>query len=103
MSRPIPDRLIKALAEAPLLPAHEVDFQARHIARTGQRIATALTDKQRECLEMLAGGLAPIQIAAQLGLHKDTIKLRMRGARIRLGAVNSIHAVAIAVREGEID
>lgn len=59
-----------------------------------------LTDGQRRALEMAADGLSYGEIATVMGRAEATVRNHLEKARAALGARNTIHAVAIAVRLG---
>jgi DNA-binding NarL/FixJ family response regulator len=62
-----------------------------------------LTARERDVLELLAGGMRHEQIAERLGIGLETVRRHVRNASERLGAANRTQAVAIAVRRGLID
>lgn len=61
-----------------------------------------MTPRQRQVLELAAQGRVRPQIAADLGIAPDTVKMHVRDARHSLRARNTTHAVAIAIRQGLI-
>jgi DNA-binding CsgD family transcriptional regulator len=61
-----------------------------------------MQSKTREVLKMKANGMLSKQIAAKLNIHRRTVEWHMQMACMELGAKNSYHAVAIAVRDGLI-
>jgi DNA-binding CsgD family transcriptional regulator len=63
---------------------------------------TQLTARERDVLELLAGGLRQEQIADRLEIGPATVRSHLRNATERLGAANSTQAVAIAIRRGLI-
>jgi DNA-binding CsgD family transcriptional regulator len=67
-------------------------------------IATArkLTKRQAQMLGMIANGLSQVDITRELFLSDSTVKSTLDSARKRLGAKNTPHAVALAMRSGEI-
>jgi PAS domain S-box-containing protein len=73
----------------------------RIAAREPKRIP--LTDREREVLGLVAGGLTGGEIAERLFLSPETIKSHVQNAMTRLGAHTRAHAVAIALRTGQID
>jgi PAS domain S-box-containing protein len=73
----------------------------RVAARDPKRIP--LTDREREVLGLVAGGLTGGEIAEHLVLSPETIKSHVQNAMTRLGAHTRAHAVAIALRTGQID
>ena len=62
-----------------------------------------LTEREREVLGLVAGGLRGGDIAEHLVLSAETIKSHVQNAMTKLGAHTRAHAVAIALRTGQID
>jgi DNA-binding NarL/FixJ family response regulator len=60
----------------------------------------ALTPREIEVLQALAGGLTNRQIAARLVLSENTVKFHISSIFSKLGAVNRAEAVTLAVRGG---
>ena len=65
-------------------------------------IELRLTARERDVLELLAGGLQLEVIAQELGIGLETVRTHLRKASERLGAANRTQAVAIAIRNGLI-
>lgn len=63
----------------------------------------ALTDRQREVLTHAARGLTAGMSGAESFHEAPTVRRRRAFAAKRLGASNTTHAVAIALRSGLID
>jgi DNA-binding CsgD family transcriptional regulator len=61
-----------------------------------------LNAREREVLRVLATGASVEQIATGLALPQASVKAHLRDAVRRLGARHRAHAVAIAMRQGEI-
>ncbi|MBV9213080.1 MAG: response regulator transcription factor [Actinobacteria bacterium] len=61
-----------------------------------------LSPREREVLDLLAQGLTGEQAATQLSLSPETIRTHVRNAMDKLEANTRVHAVAIALRQGEI-
>ena len=57
-----------------------------------------LSDRQRAALELSAQGWTDFQIARQMGIATRTVRHHLERARQNLQAINTTHAVAIAVR-----
>jgi PAS domain S-box-containing protein len=74
---------------------------ARTVARDANQLP--LTEREREVLGLVAGGLRGGEIAQRLVLSPETIKSHVRNAMTKLGAHTRAHAVAIALRTGQID
>ena len=58
-----------------------------------------LTERQREILRSVVGGQSSDAIAATLGISADAVNQHLDAIRKKLGAVNRIEAVAIALRK----
>jgi DNA-binding NarL/FixJ family response regulator len=59
-----------------------------------------LTNREREILALLADGLANKQIAARLGISKNTVKTHLELLFDKLGVSSRAEAVASGVRRG---
>ena len=68
---------------------------------TTERIGV-LSPHEREVLDLLAKGLTGEDAAIQLSLSPETIRTHVRNAMDKLEANTRVHAVAIALRQGEI-
>jgi len=60
----------------------------------------SLTPREREVLQMLAGGLANKEIAARLDISEHTVKFHVGSILGKLGAGSRTEAVSIGVRRG---
>ena len=58
--------------------------------------------REREVLAMVAAGATLEQIAEQRNVAVSTVRTQLRNGMRRLGARHRAHAVAIALRDGEI-
>jgi len=58
--------------------------------------------KTKEVLVLRANGMQSKQIAPKLNIHRRTVEWHLKNARDELGAKNTVHAVAIAMRDGLI-
>lgn len=56
-----------------------------------------LSKREKECLNLLAGGLRYQQIAFELGTSVRTVEKQISSARIKLKAHTIPHAIAIAI------
>jgi two-component system, NarL family, response regulator YdfI len=65
-------------------------------------LAEALTPREREVLQMLAGGLANKEIAAKLSISDHTVKFHVASILGKLGASTRTEAVTLAIRRGLI-
>jgi DNA-binding CsgD family transcriptional regulator len=64
--------------------------------------AGALTARERDVLALVATGADIREIAGDLSLSPNTVKTHLRNAMRRIGARNRAHAIALALRSGEI-
>lgn len=62
----------------------------------------SLSAREREIMSLLAEGLTGEEVADRLFLSAETVKTHVRNAMNKLEARNRVHAIAIALRQGEI-
>jgi DNA-binding NarL/FixJ family response regulator len=67
-------------------------------ARASARPARPLSDRERDVLALVAGGLANKQIAARLGIAERTVKAHLTNIFSRLGVRDRTHAALWAQR-----
>ncbi len=79
---------------AALLPA------ARSASRALAELAEPLTPREREVLQMLAGGLANKEIATRLAISDHTVKFHVASILGKLGAGSRTEAVSLGIRRG---
>ncbi len=60
----------------------------------------SLTDREREVLELVATGITNREVAQQLFISINTVKVHLRNIYTKLGADSRTEATMIAVREG---
>lgn len=70
---------------------------------TGNGEERRLSEREREILQLLAGGLHTEQVANQIGLSPETVKSDTKRAIGKLEADGRVHAVAIALRQAMIE
>ena len=98
-----PEELLRAIRTVAAGEAY-VDQRLRPLllARlTTERIGV-LSPREREVLDLLAQGLTGEEVAMRLSLSPETIRTHVRNAMDKLEAHTRVHAVAIALRQGEI-
>jgi two-component system, NarL family, nitrate/nitrite response regulator NarL len=84
-----------------VLVAHESeDSPAQAQPTRDNAVGTVLTNREREILALLADGLANKQIAARLGISKNTVKTHLELLFDKLGVSSRAEAVATGVRRG---
>lgn len=57
-----------------------------------------LTCRERECLEHLANGVLPKNIAVNLGLSEASVRLHLSRAKKRLGCTTMVQAATRATK-----
>lgn len=62
--------------------------------------AAPLTPRERQVLELLAGGADPFLIARRLGISVNTCRGHVKSLRLKLGAHTQLEAVVMASRRG---
>lgn len=55
-----------------------------------------LTERESQVLDLIAAGLSDREIGERLGISSSTASVHVRHARLKLGARNRAHAVALA-------
>ena len=70
--------------------------------RAAAKRAYVLTEREREILHLLAGGMTGEQIATSLYISIETVRTHVRNAMKRLDARTRVQAIAIALQDGEI-
>jgi two-component system, NarL family, nitrate/nitrite response regulator NarL len=65
-----------------------------------QQLATYLTPRELECLELLAAGLSTLSIARRLGVSATTIRSHVQGVLTKLGVHSRLEAASVAIRHG---
>jgi DNA-binding NarL/FixJ family response regulator len=71
--------------------------------RRSRAPATALTERERDILDLLAQGLQNADIAGQLSLSVHTVRNHVANLSAKLGAHSKLEVLAIAVRDGLVD
>lgn len=61
-----------------------------------------LSPRENEALTFLALGYSRAQIAQTLSISEHTLRVYVESARFKLGALNTTHAVAVAIAQGLI-
>ncbi len=92
----IPPALIRALAAVPLIPEYEIEA---YMTTHGK---PEPTEKELRLLEALSHGLDYHHAAVVCGCSVESAKTRSKAVRYKLRAKNSLHAVALALRQGLI-
>lgn len=61
---------------------------------------STLTPREKEILELLRGGLTVKDLAARLGTAENTVQNQLTIIRLKLGALNTTHAIQLAAEAG---
>jgi DNA-binding CsgD family transcriptional regulator len=80
---------------------HQAEGPASDDRRSRSR-AASLSPRERDVLRLVAEGLTDAQIAERLEVANDTARTHTRNALQKLGARTRAHAVALAMRSGEL-
>jgi DNA-binding NarL/FixJ family response regulator len=100
-----PDELLAAIAAAVAGELY-VDPRLRDAlppVRASVERTPALSKREREVMDHLSQGLTGEQVAELLFLSAETVKTHVRNAMGKLDASTRVHAIALAMRDGEID
>jgi len=83
--------------------AQEFNKRALHFELTPEDVQKpALSPRELSSMTLLAKGMSRGQAAAELSISEHTFRVYVEGARHKLGALNTTHAVARAIKEGLI-
>mgnify|MGYP001450532352 CR=1 FL=1 len=86
-----------------LLVAHFMNQKALEFdGGTDRRSARSLSPRELDALSMLAAGQSRGQASEALGISEHTLRVYIEAARLKLGAMNTTHAVALALTQGLI-
>jgi NarL family two-component system response regulator LiaR len=80
---------------------HQV-AQEREARRDALALFEELTDREREILRLLAGGMRNDDIARKLFISPQTVQTHVRNLLAKLGVHSKLEAVAFAVKHGVI-
>ena len=85
------------------LIAHYFNDKAMELAADPAQAATrALSPREADALTLLALGYGRAQVAKTLSISEHTLRVYIESARAKLGALNTVHAVARALSQGRI-
>ena len=66
-------------------------------------VNAVLNDREREVLSWTAQGKTAGEIGSILSISARTIEWHIHEARRKMNAVNVVHAIALAIKAGEIE
>jgi len=94
----IPLRLVNELGATPV-----IDEELLSRAGRQSRTVSPLSGRERDVLRCRSHGLNAPMTAETLGIGLETVYTHLGTARLKLGAKDSTHAVALALRQHLID
>lgn len=102
-----PDQLVASVmqvqrGEVPIAPTMAAKI-LRELTAPAEATLQALTTRERQVLELLAGGMANKEIAFQLKISENTVKNHLRNILEKLHLQNRVQAALYAVRMGLAD
>ncbi len=84
-----------------ILIAHEFNRKALEFEPDrAPEAAQALSPREMDAMALLAMGYSRAQVAETLSISEHTLRVYIEGARLKLGATNTLHAVAKAISLG---
>jgi LuxR family transcriptional regulator, quorum-sensing system regulator RaiR len=87
-----------------LLISHHVHQKVLEVTQVEDFTSTKdLSPREIDALTFLGAGLARSRIADQLQISEHTLRVYIDAARYKLGALNTTHAVAMAISKGVIN
>jgi DNA-binding CsgD family transcriptional regulator len=99
-------RRVRAVISSVMIPGDDPDRAVFAVAwlepQPPRAIATDLTPRQKQVLQLLAQGRSTEQIAADLHLTTETVRNHVRHVLKGLGAHSRLEAVVVARRQGLI-
>lgn len=91
-------------ALTPALAARVLDAFARPAPEPAPATPNALTDREREVLQLLVSGVTSNRdLAARLFVSENTVKYHLRNILAKLHVENRAQVIAFAIRSGLID
>jgi DNA-binding NarL/FixJ family response regulator len=97
-----PGELREAIREVGRGERHVAPAVKELVARQRLNFGNALSNREREVLNLLAGGMTGVQASSQLTLSSETVRTHVRNAMRKLGARTRVEAVMMAVARHEI-
>ena len=96
-------KLMAENAQDLLLAAHHIHRHVLEVCGAGvEECPNALSPREKDVIAMISTGRRRAQIAHELRISENTLRVYIDSARHKLGAVNTFHAVALAVKRGVV-
>lgn len=97
------DRFTRQYSRDFLLISHHIHHKVTQILKADQiREQVELSPRERDALSFLGMGLSRSRVAESLAISEHTLRVYVDSARHKLGALNTLHAVAVAIQRGVI-
>lgn len=102
------DAVRRAHKREPLNPADEIEFALRRLGRLRARdddVAQRfdrLTPRELQILQLLADGRPPEEIAAELGVSRNTLRTHIQNVLMKLGVHSKLDAIVAGIRHGRV-
>ncbi|MFT6773120.1 MAG: DNA-binding CsgD family transcriptional regulator [Paracoccaceae bacterium] len=98
------DKLLSEISQDMLLIAHYTHRQVAEASGVNKNVERQqkLSPREKDVLTMISAGRRRAQVADSLSISESTLRVYIDSARHKLGALNMLHAVAIAVKTGII-
>jgi DNA-binding CsgD family transcriptional regulator len=97
------ERFTAEMAHDLLLVSHYFHQKVLEVERVDEKaVGRELSPRERDALHLLAIGLGRGQVADRLHISEHTLRVYVDSARFKLGALNTTHAVALALSSGII-
>ncbi len=94
-------RFIEARTRELILISHYINQKALELERgTDPSRVVSLSPRETDALTLLALGRSRAQAAESLSISEHTLRVYIEGARLKLSAMNTTHAVARALNQG---
>ena len=104
----VADAVRRAHKGEPLNPRDEIEFALRrlgHLRARDDDVAQRfdrLTPRELQILQLLADGRTPDEIAAELGVSRNTLRTHIQNVLMKLGVHSKLDAVVAAIRHGRV-
>ena len=96
-------KLISEISQDMLLAAHHIHRHVLDICGAHTDFySQSLSPREKDVISMISAGRRRAQIAHDLKISENTLRVYIDSARHKLGAVNTFHAVALAVKRGVV-
>lgn len=104
-NRPVPEKMLRDLGRLPIISEALMPPNGKSAYTVWKRRedAPSLTKREQQILALLSHGMSNKMVAETLGIGYHTVRQHTKNARYVLRAKNTVHAIAIGIREGIIE